>query len=509
MKKVWSAAVALILGLNNSAYAYAASQSVTDDYKVVHVINRLTFGPAPGDIENVRAMGVQGFIEQQLNPSSLPESQAVDSLLSISPTARQRNEELAQRYNVIRKARQEVRNAETLGRVPAPEYTQYSNLFGYDKVVSDQRVTLKLTRAVESPRQLQEVMTEFWFNHFNVCESKDVVRVLAGPYEEQAIRPFAMGKFRDLVWATCHHPAMLYYLDNWENTAPGTKGARGRFKGLNENYARELMELHTLGVDGGYSQKDVIQLARILTGLGIASNPRQMGQLQQIGNLGAYFDPNRHDFGDKILLGQHISGSGEPEVEQALDLLCRHPATAHHISYQLAQYFVCDNPPASLVNKVAATFTQTDGDIKAVLRELFYSAEFGDPKYENAKYKTPFRYVVSSLRATGAVPTDFKNIGPFLSQNGEPLYRCLTPDGYKNTQEAWLNPDGLLNRISFATAISSGRMKNVLPVAPEYRQLGATISDSKFSTQTVQAVLKAPPALKSAAVLGCPEFMCY
>jgi uncharacterized protein (DUF1800 family) len=374
--------------------------------------------------------------------------------------------------------------------------------------MNDEYTTKRLTRDVESPRQLEQVMTEFWFNHFNVCITKGLDHVLVGPYEDQAIRPYALGKFRDLLGATCHHPAMLFYLDNWQNTAPQSGGSKGRFKGLNENYARELMELHTLGVDGGYAQKDVIELAKILTGLGIAG-PAQRQQLEPVGPYGAYFASNRHDFSEKDFLGRRVSGKGEQEIEDALDTLARHPSTAHHISYQLAQYFVCDEPPTTLVDKMAARFKASDGDIKAVLRELFNSNEFWDPKYQSAKYKTPLRYAVSILRATDAHPQKFDVLAQFMRLQGEPLYGCLTPDGYKNTKEAWLNPDGFLNRLNFATVVGSGNVRSLLSTAPEYRQLGATISGSKFSAKTVAVVAKAPDPLKSAVVLGSPEFMHY
>jgi uncharacterized protein (DUF1800 family) len=392
---------------------------------------------------------------------------------------------------------------------------QVKQIRGFYKQLRQTDIATKLARCTESPKQLQEVMTEFWFNHFNVFLNKGIDTILVDSYENQAIRPNALGNFRNLVEATCHHPAMLFYLDNWENTAPDSPGARGRFKGLNENYARELMELHTLGVDGGYTQKDVTELARVLTGLSIAA-PQQLQQarngrfqMQPVGHEGAYFYPQRHDFGEKVVLGRRIKGTGEGEIEECIDMLVHQPATAHHISYQLAQYFVCDNPPDALVNKLAAKFTQTDGDIKSVLRELFYSKEFWDPQYENAKYKTPLRFVVSTLRASGTHLDNYTPVDGFLKMQGEPLYGCITPDGYKNTKAAWLNPDGLIRRINFATAVAAGKLPGVTMDPPEYRQLGATISGSKFSTHTVAVVAKAPDQMKSAVVLGSPEFMHY
>ncbi|HEY9684007.1 MAG TPA: DUF1800 domain-containing protein [Oculatellaceae cyanobacterium] len=528
MKRLYSlAAIASILTASTFGFASRAENN-SDDDRVLHAINRLTFGPAPGDIERVKAMGVKAFIDQQLNPSSIPESPAVLAVESNTPSARSNVTELLRQVKNLQQLKKENKRERNASVNSAPStapannadvemqkeqaqtqaVAKFKELGKFYKQMNDGFITSRLARDVESPRQLQEVMTEFWFNHFNVCITKGLDHVLVGPYEDQAIRPYAMGKFRDLLGATCHHPAMLFYLDNWQNTAPESRGSQGKFKGLNENYARELMELHTLGVDGGYSQKDVIELARILTGLGMKGIALRQN-MEPVGPYGAYFASNRHDFGEKVLLGHTISGKGEQEVEEALDMLARHPSTAHHISYQLAQYFVADDPPASLVNKMAARFTSTDGDIKEVLRTMFNSPEFWDPQYQSAKYKTPLRYAVSMLRATDSHPQKFDVVNQFLRLQGEPLFGCLTPDGYKNTKDAWLNPDGFLNRLNFATVIGSGNAKTLTSGPPEYRQLGATISGSKFSQKTVAVVAKAPEAMKSAVVLGSPEFMHY
>ncbi|RTL43408.1 MAG: DUF1800 domain-containing protein [Candidatus Melainabacteria bacterium] len=502
-----------------SAYSTLA-QPPSDDDKVLHVINRLTFGPAPGDLQRVKTMGIKAFIDEQLNPSSIPESPAVQAVVAKSTSTQESITELLKHVRDLQQQKKENKQAQSEAiqaakgqgdeAVDKAAAQKSINMLGkFFKNMNDEFVTKRLTRDVESPRQLEQVMTEFWFNHFNVCITKGLDHVLVGPYEDQAIRPFALGKFRDLLSATCHHPAMLFYLDNWQNTAPQSPGARGKFTGLNENYARELMELHTLGVDGGYTQKDVTELARVLTGLGMKNIAQQRQNVEPVGPYGAYFAPNRHDFGEKIVLGKKISGKGEQEIEDVLDMLATHPSTAHHISYQLAQYFVADDPPATLVNKMAAKFSSTDGDIKAVLREMFNSSEFWDPKYQNAKYKTPLRYAVSIVRATDAHPARYDVVAQFMRLQGEPLYGCLTPDGYKNTKDAWLNPDSFLNRLNFATAVASGNARGLVNSPPEYRQLGATISGSKFSPKTVAVVAKAPEPMKSAIVLGSPEFMHY
>ena len=355
-------------------------------------------------------------------------------------------------------------------------------------------------------------MVDFWYNHFNVFAGKGLDRVLVGSYEDRPqFGPYALGRFRDLLGATAKHPAMLYYLDNWQNTAPNSPAARGRQSGLNENYARELMELHTLGVDGGYTQQDVISLAKVLTGWGLRRAGQGAGD-----KTGFYFDPKRHDSSDKVFLGQTIKGGGIEEGEQALDILAKHPATAKHISYQLAQYFVADRPPQALVDRLSQRYLATDGNIREVLNTLFHSPEFWDTQSFNAKFKTPYQYVVSAVRATG-MEIKPQAIATTLQQLGMPLYGCPTPDGYKNTEAAWLNPDAMTRRVSFATAIASGKMpggggaggKGVALSAStpaDAVQLVKTLGD-RFSEQTRQTIAANPPQLRAALILGSPEFM--
>jgi uncharacterized protein (DUF1800 family) len=510
-------ALVVLLSVNSPSWARASEHSTATAAKVApavsndqitHVLNRLSFGPRPGDIERVQAMGIWQYINEQLNPEQIPDP--FNSIRSGAIEASRRNpiDILADYNQVNAKAKMgNINFANNVMRGPrikseAQEF--YRNL-------NRQYVSAKLQRAIDSPRQLQEVMTEFWYQHFNVCINKDIDRVWVGPYEDQAIRPYALGRFHDLLSATCHHPAMLYYLDNWQNTAPQSKGAKGNQKGLNENYARELMELHTLGVDGGYTQKDVIELARILTGLGYLQNPaaRNDKNQQQIGPYGATFDASRHDFGEKTLLGRHFTGSGEAEIEQALDMLSRQPATAHHICFKLAQYFVADAPPSSLVERMAQTFQSSDGNIKDVMSVMLHSNEFWATANQNNKFKTPFRFVVSSVRAIGLEPQNYDPLIEMLKQQGQPTYAYLTPDGYKNTKEAWMNPDSLLKRINFATALGTGTLPGNQYSPPEYRRLGATIAGSRFSPQTITTIAAQPEELRSPLLLGSPEFMRY
>ncbi|MGZ3185105.1 MAG: DUF1800 domain-containing protein, partial [Telluria sp.] len=326
------AALALLVG----SPVHAAS--VTTDQQAVHVLNRLGYGPRPGDVERVRQMGVQGYIDSQLHPESIPLPAELEERLRGLEAANMPAGEAVREFNELRK---EVRDEE--------EGAKQKRRAALAKMARE-TAEARLLRAIDSPRQLEEVMVDFWFNHFNVFSGKGIDRALIASYERDAIRPHVLGSFRDLLGATAKHPAMSFYLDNYVSTSnafgeeQARKGAKGP-RGLNENYARELMELHTLGVDGGYTQKDVTELARMLTGW--TFQPQRMARFDETFR----FDPKRHDQGEKTWLGHTIEPGGQREGEMALDVLAVHPATAHHISYQLAQYFVSDNPPPALVDR--------------------------------------------------------------------------------------------------------------------------------------------------------------
>jgi uncharacterized protein (DUF1800 family) len=349
-------------------------------------------------------------------------------------------------------------------------------------------------------------MTAFWFNHFNVSFDKGNNGILISSYENQALRPNALGNFRDLLEATAKHPVMLTYLDNIRNQAPNPRNPK---VGINENYARELLELHTLGIDGGYKQSDVIALARILTGWGIVSG-KQLADVDLKGN-GFYFESKRHDFSDKVFLGRTIKGTGEAEGEQVLDILAKHPATAKHLSYKLAQYFVSDRPPQSLVNRLSQSYLKSDGNIKAVLDTLFHSPEFRDSQYFGKKFKTPYEYVVSSIRASDLKITNAGKVDGILKQMSMGIYDCLTPNGYANTEEVWLNPDALLRRLTFATIVTSKKVGFLKPSDPtssslKTEDLYRTLGD-RFSKNTQQVIANSPPDQGAMLILGSPEFM--
>jgi uncharacterized protein (DUF1800 family) len=478
------------------------------DQQAVHVLNRLAFGPRPGDVERVERIGVQRWIDEQLQPEAIampaPLLARLDSLETVRRGA---GASLAEYLELRKQVRDEDEGARERRR-------------RLDARVAREAAEARLLRAVDSPRQLEEVMVDFWYNHFNVYAGKGIDRALVTSYENEAIRPYALGSFRALLGATARHPAMLYYLDNVASSAPDAKGKRG----LNENYARELMELHTLGVDGGYTQRDVTELARMLTGW--TFDQRRLAG----GGEGFRFDAKRHDKGTKTWLGQEIAPDGQREGERALDLLAVHPTTARHISRQLAQYFVSDDPPAALVERMTATWRASGGDIRSVLRTLFASDEFMSEAAAGAKFKTPYQFVVSAVRASAA---PLRNVGPLVNSInglGMPLYGCQTPDGYKNTQEAWLNPDALTRRIGFAAALAGGRLPLAAPppeatMAPtaamaapvattpapktpalDAATLQATLAGS-VSRRTRDMIGEAPPPLRAAMLLGSPDFM--
>jgi uncharacterized protein (DUF1800 family) len=436
-----------------------------------HTLDRLAFGPAPGEVAAVERQGVDAYMQAQLadgpEPPELAAKLAAIEAVNATPAA------LFERY----------------GRGKTPEARKAAN-----KVLADAQQA-RLLRAVGSPHQLREVMVDFWFNHFNVFSGKGPIRLWTGAYEAQAIRPYALGRFRDLLGATAHHPAMLFYLDNWQSV-----GSRGKKSGLNENYARELMELHTLGVDGGYSQQDVIELARILTGWGFQPRPAQTS-----GGYAFHFEPKRHDKGAKTLLGQTFWPGGEDEGERALDLLAAHPATARHLARKLAVYFVADNPPQPLVDAVAAAFTASHGDIRQTLEALFHRPEFWEARYRNAKFKTPYRFVVSAARAVGPGAPPPARLLNQLRQMGQPLYGCPTPDGYKDTQGAWLSPVAMTQRASLAVAIAGGRLAPQGTPGLDAGLLSDTLGHP-FGPRSQAAIDAAPPRLKPALMLGSPEF---
>src|SRR6266446_9689464 len=371
----------------------AAYAQPDPDRQAIHVLNRLAFGPTLEDFHRVKAIGVDRYLAEQLAPESIPEPFELGWRLAAFDTLKYNAVQLRQLYGPLPSIR---------GFKLPPELIKAREERA--RAIVREAAQARLLRAVLSQRQLQEVMVDFWFNHFNIFAGKELDDLWIGDYERRAIRPFVLGRFRDLLFAATKHPAMLVYLDNTLSTAPGSPGARGNRTGLNENFAREVMELHTLGADGGYSQEDVITLARILTGWGVNRPDARL-----FPQYAAVFEGARHDYGPKVFLGHAMQSRGKAEGEEALEILARSPATAHHIGFELAQYFVADEPPPTLVERLATRFQETDGNIREILQTLFTSREFWDSY--GRKYKTPYHFVVSAARAAG-VPLG--NVRPLL-----------------------------------------------------------------------------------------------
>jgi uncharacterized protein (DUF1800 family) len=488
----------------------ATAAERVSDKQAIQLLDRLGFGPTAADVAHIKMVGVGKYIAEQLDPSSIPESPELTARVAALDTLKLNPVQLFVEYGPLRPVN---------GVRPDPDAQKARRQRA--RAIVQQAQEARVLRALYSQRQLQEVVVDFWFNHFNVFAQKGLDHLWVGNFEEQAIRPNALGHFRDLLLATAHHPAMIFYLDNAQNSAPGSKGAGGRELGLNENYAREVMELHTLGADGGYSQDDVVALARILTGWGLA-RPNQ----KPPDGTAFLFDASRHDNEAKHFLGHDIAPAGEAEGIEALDLLARSPATAHHIAFELAQFFVIDAPLPALVDRVAARFLKTDGDIRASLQTLFASREFRDSL--GGKYKTPYRYVLSAARAAGVAVKNPRPLINAMARLGMPLYGCPTPDGYRDTADKWLSPDATMIRAGFAVALANGN----LPVGDDppaqieaAMQPTAATAELQVSHEPVDAVAleklvspalsanartvigEAPEAQRAALLLGGPDFM--
>ena len=479
----------LILWSGFTVPANASSERLSADRR--HILERLSFGITSQQLEQVNRGGIESYIESQLNPQLVSESQVLSDYLAQLKSIPQ---DPIESQKKVRRWRKELKEQ-------TPELTneqvrqRRKEIRQFENRIRDETISAQLARAMYSNRQLQEVMVDFWFNHFNIFANKGASKLWLGDYEDR-IRTHALGNFRELLGMTAKHPAMLIYLDNRINTASDSLAGKRTKQGLNENYARELMELHTLGVDGGYTQDDVIALARIFTGWGIDI-------LGKHGDSGFFFYKNRHDRQEKTFLGHQIASNGIEEGEQALNILASHPATAHFISYKLAQYFVADLPPTSLVDKLSQEFIASEGNIKRVMDTLIHSEEFNDPQYYKQKFKTPYQYLVSLVRMAEIEQPNFKRIKGMLTQLSMPLYLCAAPTGYKNTQDAWLNPQAMLQRTSMATAIANRALNRDYSI----KQQRLNRNFGELSSNTKQVVAKTPSKLRSALVLGSPEAM--
>ncbi|HEY4742104.1 MAG TPA: DUF1800 domain-containing protein [Candidatus Acidoferrales bacterium] len=559
---------------------------LSEDEAILHALNRLAYGPRPGDIENVRKMGLEKWIDQQLHPESIDDS-ALDARLEQYPTLRMSSKKLldefpppqqaAKKEGVTKEAYQEqmkeksreaVAQAQTTGP-NAQAAAQLAKIQGPQRIVAELSMA-KLDRAIYSHRQLEAVMEDFWYNHFNVFVQKDSDKWLVTAYVRDTIRPHTLGKFQDLLVDTARSPAMLIYLDNWlsvdpiayqrqqaeaamrrqrfqgvfagvEMPQPGTfpppynnpnapprVPPKKQDKGLNENYGREVMELHTLGVDGGYTQQDVIQMARCLTGWTV-HEPRRDPEF--------FFDVKLHTEGKKVVLGHTFNYGGMKDGEDALKMLANNPNAAKFISTKLARHFVSDNPPPALVDRMAHSYLSSGGDIRVLMKTMIYSREFWSREAFRAKVKEPFELAASTARALNADAEITLPLVQWVGRMGEPLFQAQPPTGYSDKAEMWVNTGALLNRLNFALSLSSNKISGTSvnlesmlgpdagsdpqvalstainlfldgQIAPLTRQ---TLEGRMDDPQIVQAKLDDPvkhvnQALVAGLVLGAPEF---
>ncbi len=437
----------------------------TADQQVQQVLNRLAFGPRPGDVAQVRAMGVDQWMARQLAPDRIDDGVADRIMASYAILARPTSELVAMydtgQLAIRQRQKQLARQGDSSDKKDMRAEILKSNPQLREQLRQNQRMlgdlqSARLARAVTSNRQLAEVMTDFWENHFNVYAGKGLDRIFLPAYDRDVIRPHALGHFRDLLGAVAMSPAMMFYLDQWQSAAdsmhltlavrgrrilPATRGKRG----LNENYARELMELHTLGVDGGYTQQDIVEVARALTGW--TMNPRLSAEF--------VFRPEMHDAGQKVVLGHVLpAGRGIADGEAVLDIVARHPATAHFIARKLATRFVSDTPSIALVDRAAETFLRTDGDIREVVRTIVTSPEFFSRAAYRSKVKSPFELVASALRAMGAQPDTSMRSAQIVGFLGAPMFGHQAPNGWPETGASWMNSGAILNRINFGLALA-------------------------------------------------------
>jgi uncharacterized protein (DUF1800 family) len=574
-KRATSAALALAVAMSlavsamtpviadtKSKTASKSARSLTEDQKIIHALNRLGFGPRLGDVERVKRMGLDKYIDQQLYPERIGDP-AVESRLANFPSLHMTIAEIQDKYPApqllarelgLRQGKGKASAGPTLPVVQNPEaldenerqaYRQQVMAYYREHDLKPPQFLLqelqgqKLIRAVYSERQLQEVMSDFWFNHFNIFWAKNADRSLTTNYDMDVIRPRTMGKFKDLLMATAKSPAMLVYLDNFQSMSPDAKlpmrrgmgqgglrrgpfgglgnqrpGGRtndpayrdqqtqrdqmrypdqpganqrpapnqfqNRKPGINENYAREIMELHTLGVEGGYTQKDVQEVARCFTGWTL-DRPRR--------GTAFVFRDWMHDDGEKTVLGQRISAEGGiKDGERVIDILAHQPATARFISAKLVRKFVSDTPPQLLVDRVASVYQKTDGDVREMLRTIFTSPEFYSAEAYRAKIKSPFELAASAVRALGGELTAWQQTTQFIAKMGQPLYLYQAPTGYPDRADQWVNTGSLLERLNYGLALSTNRLRGA-QVDVKRVAAGVDVSDKQQVMERAIAAL--------------------
>jgi uncharacterized protein (DUF1800 family) len=514
--------ITVSLVASSAAPASTAAAPTVSEATAVHVLNRLTYGPRPGDIAELQRMGVGPWIERQLSPDRI-DNRALEARLETFATLSLDMATLMREYHepALRERRQRQQEAgrapattasrapastalaarpeddpamtpDTPGGRPRPSPTEAQRK---DRQIMLELEEAKLLRAVASERQLEEVLVDFWFNHFNVFAGKGQTRAFITAYERDAIRPHVLGSFRAMLEAVAASPAMLFYLDNWRSTANRPQG------GINENYARELLELHTLGVDGGYTQTDIVHVARAFTGW--TFQPRQGARFR--------FATALHDRDAKTVLGQAMApGGGIEEGRRVLDILVGHPSTARHLATKLAQKFVSDTPPPALVERAARRFTETRGDLREVTRVILLSPEFLAADAHRAKVKTPLEFVASALRATNASVRTALPLARTLRELGQPPYFCQPPTGYDEAGDRWVSSGALVARMNFAQELASGRLRGIAladSAAATADTVLATALAGSVSPATTATLDRATTAEQRLALLiGSPDF---
>lgn len=507
-----------------------ANREQTADQQVAHVLSRLTFGARQGDAEALHTKGVDRWIDEQLHPERIDDGALDRFVASNYQTLGLSAAELERKYpppGMIQNA------AAARGGMTRADSAKLRESGQGIRQITTEVQSARIARALMSQRQLQEVVTDFWLNHFSVYDAKGPrERYMLGDYENNTIRPNALGKFRTLLGAVAKSEAMLFYLDNWQSQADsarprlgvagrGGRGGRGPIggaiagngrgviapngtpmpqqqlqqarRGLNENYGRELLELHTLGVDGGYTQQDVINAARALTGWTLRGQP-QGGGFQ--------FVPQVHDAGEKILLGHKLAaGRGIEDGEAVLDIVARYPATAKYIAFKLARRFVSDTPPPALVARAAETFTRTDGDIRETVRTIITSSEFFARAAYRSKVKSPFEVVASAARVLGAEPDVTPRTAAFVGQLGQPIYGHQAPNGWPETGDQWMNTGAILNRINFGMTIAAGRLPGASPMGFKDSDILQTATRELQADGVIAALLGGDASPETRAVL--------
>jgi len=491
-----------IIALNKKFKGKLPITELTEDEAILHALNRLAYGPRPGDVERVRQMGLEKWVDQQLDPDSIDDP-ALNARLEKYPTLKMSSQQLLENFpqaNRIAKqqgltkedaqAEMKKKRREAMAEVPVTSnenidkaQQQLAMIQGPNRPIMELSMA-KLDRAVYSQRQLEAVMEDFWFNHFNVFANKGADRWFLTSYVRDTIRPHTMGKFDDLLVATAKSPAMLFFLDNWQSVdpeafrqwreqratharyqgifrggfplpgvglpgSPATAPKQQQERGLNENYGREVMELHTVGVDAGYTQQDVIEMAKCLTGWTIREPRRDPEYL---------FRAEFHAQGKKVVMGHTFNYGGEKDGEDALKMLANDPHTAKMISAELGRRFVSDNPPQSLIDRMTKEYLFTEGDTRSVLKTMIYSPEFWSKQAYRAKVKTPFELVASTARTLDADISVSLPLAQWVGRMGEPLFLHEPPTGYSDNSTTWVNTGALLNRLNFALTFASDHM---------------------------------------------------